>query len=129
MPEELCAALIAGVCSLQWSPQAGAERDEGEGGGARYPCKFPGGCDKTFAQVCSTMRHERRVHQFWRTQWRAQCVYASHQGPFAVGDPTLPYGERGGDQTAAGPQPGGGGDDGHREDSEGGHEDYVDEVL
>ena len=37
--------------------------------GERYPCKFPG-CDKTFAQVCSAMRHERRCHQFWRSKLR-----------------------------------------------------------
>ena len=35
----------------------------------RYPCKYPG-CDKTFAQVCSAMRHERRCHQFWRSKTR-----------------------------------------------------------
>ena len=37
--------------------------------GGRYPCKFPG-CGKTFAQICSTMRHERRCHQFWRSKMR-----------------------------------------------------------
>ena len=37
--------------------------------GGRYPCKSPG-WGKTFAQVCSAMRHERRCHQFWRSKMR-----------------------------------------------------------
>ena len=43
--------------------------------GGRYPCKSPG-CDKTFAQVCSAMRHERRVHQFWRSKMRSSGSFA-----------------------------------------------------
>ena len=44
----------------------------------RYPCKSPG-CGKTFAQVCSTMRHERRCHQLWRSKMR-------HSGSFGHSD-------------------------------------------
>ena len=38
--------------------------------GGRYPCKALG-CGKTFAQVCSAMRHERRCHQLWRSKTRS----------------------------------------------------------